>query len=95
MPPILKNVGKEIKTFTAVNDMCYLQHGDEHLLVTAQRHKNKGVCIYDSQTAELKWSLNVSWPNAIPAVTIDATGNILVCNSKSEEICKVSATGKK
>ena len=93
-PPMLKNNAQQINTFTIVNEMCCVQHGNEHYLVTAQRHKNSGVCVYNTQTAELKFSLKTFRPNAIPAVAIDGAGNILVCDSHYEEIYKVSAAGE-
>ena len=89
-PPTQKNDEKYIETFTVVNDMCYIKHEERHLMVTAQRRKNSGVCVYDIQTAELKWCLETFRSNAIPAVTIDGAGNILVCDCHSEEVYKIS-----
>lgn len=90
-PPVLKNNAKQITTFTIVNEMCYLQHGDEHLLVTAQKD---AVCNYNTQTAELKWSQETFLHNEIPAVTVDGVGYVLICNTGLERIKKISVTGE-
>ena len=91
-PATQKNGEKHIETLTVVNEMCYARHEERHLLVTAQRRKNSGVCVYDIQTAELRWCLETFRPNAIPSVAIDGAGNILVCDCHSEEVYRISVS---